>query len=67
MKLLSCPFCGGKAVVAHVGTYSKAGRCTECGATGPRVEMADYCTKSNYMLRLLFKAGEAWNKRVEPI
>ena len=69
-EILSCPFCGGRAVLekahrAFVGgetTRVAFVRCTACNARGGRVKLADYgCTSTSH--EACAKAVAAWNRR----
>lgn len=55
MKLLPCPFCGGRAEFERTGTprHSCIVRCTNCGCSHESSDEND-------------ESGESWNRR-EPL
>jgi len=71
-KLLSCPFCGGKAYLetshrAFInGETTKVAyvRCTECNARSGRFELKDF-GKTSQSSEANALAIKAWNRRVE--
>lgn len=58
IKLLSCPFCGGKAIITDMFYNSVAVVCKSCRASGGEFPISkDYCANE--------KAAEAWNLRIK--
>ena len=58
-----CPFCG--ETNTYVGWVSNGigVECITCHATCGALALPSYSSKTNYMLRLKFKAVQKWNKR----
>lgn len=57
-KLKPCPFCGGEAIIVHVGRSGSRVTCKYC-----------YCSTAFVSISTIYscdeKAAEAWNRRVE--
>ena len=57
IKLRSCPFCGGEAVIEHNSEYDNEGyavRCSECGIESPDNR---FCNEH--------EAAQWWNRRIQ--
>jgi hypothetical protein len=61
--LLPCPFCGCKIILLCEALDNYAW-CTNCGAEGGKHRLPSYTSKKNYIIKILLKAVESWNKRV---
>lgn len=56
IKILPCPFCGGKGSLRYGGIGESFVRCEKCGAIGKKFEINRKYSSDE-------KAIEAWNSR----
>ena len=68
LSLTVCPFCGSPARLHKALGGTQFGRCTACGAEGPRVYRSvtaygGYCDEASEQLKVARAAAARWNKR----